>query len=111
MQISTQVMYCGRRRRRTVRNGAKSGTVTLNQQQRLSPACKAASSGRMSVTPFLLLTSHFSLPLVEYGRRRYEAGRVQPYQLGQVAERLKAHAWRACKRQKRFEGSNPSLSV
>jgi hypothetical protein len=30
---------------------------------------------------------------------------------GQVAEWLKAHAWRACKRQKRFEGSNPSLSV
>ena len=30
---------------------------------------------------------------------------------GQVAEWLKAHAWRACKRQKRFEGSNPSLSA
>jgi hypothetical protein len=30
---------------------------------------------------------------------------------GQVAERLKAHAWKACIRQKRIEGSNPSLSV
>ena len=30
---------------------------------------------------------------------------------GQVAEWLKAHAWKACVRQKRTEGSNPSLSV
>src|SRR5699024_10110914 len=30
---------------------------------------------------------------------------------GQLAVRLKAHAWNACKRQPRFEGSNPSLSV
>ena len=28
-----------------------------------------------------------------------------------MAERLKAHAWKACIRQKRIEGSNPSLSV
>ena len=30
---------------------------------------------------------------------------------GQVAEWLKAHAWRACIRLKRIEGSNPSLSA
>ena len=30
---------------------------------------------------------------------------------GQVAEWLKAHAWRACSTLKRLEGSNPSLSV
>src|SRR5690348_15103411 len=30
---------------------------------------------------------------------------------GQVAEWLKAHAWRACIRQKRIAGSNPALSV
>ena len=30
---------------------------------------------------------------------------------GQVAERLKAHAWKACIRQKRIAGSNPALSV
>ncbi len=28
-----------------------------------------------------------------------------------MAEWSKAHAWRACKRQKRFLGSNPSLSA
>ena len=30
---------------------------------------------------------------------------------GEVAEWLKAHAWKACKPQKGFEGSNPSLSA
>ena len=30
---------------------------------------------------------------------------------GEMAEWSKAHAWRACKRQKRFLGSNPSLSA
>jgi hypothetical protein len=28
-----------------------------------------------------------------------------------VSEWLKEHAWKACKRQKRFEGSNPFLST
>ena len=30
---------------------------------------------------------------------------------GEVLERLKRHAWKACKRQKRFGGSNPPLSA
>ncbi len=30
---------------------------------------------------------------------------------GEVAEWLKAHAWKACKPHKGFEGSNPSLSA
>ena len=30
---------------------------------------------------------------------------------GQVAEWLKAHAWKACIRQKRIGGSNPPLSA
>jgi hypothetical protein len=30
---------------------------------------------------------------------------------GQVAEWLKAHAWKVCNPSKGFEGSNPSLSV
>ena len=30
---------------------------------------------------------------------------------GEVAERLKAHAWKACKLQKGFAGSNPALSA
>ncbi len=30
---------------------------------------------------------------------------------GEVAEWLKAHAWKVCIRQKRIEGSNPSLSA
>lgn len=30
---------------------------------------------------------------------------------GEMAEWSKAHAWRACNRQKRFLGSNPSLSA
>src|SRR3990167_1136935 len=30
---------------------------------------------------------------------------------GEMAERLKAHAWKVCIRQKRIEGSNPSLSA
>ena len=30
---------------------------------------------------------------------------------GEVAEWSKAHAWKACWRQKRHEGSNPSLSA
>ncbi len=33
------------------------------------------------------------------------------YRKGQVAEWLKAHAWKVCIRQKRIEGSNPSLSA
>ena len=31
--------------------------------------------------------------------------------MGQVAEWFKAHAWRACGRQPRLVGSNPTLSV
>ncbi len=31
--------------------------------------------------------------------------------LGEVAEWSKAHAWKVCKRQKRFQGSNPCLSA
>ena len=31
--------------------------------------------------------------------------------LGEVSERLKEHAWKVCVRQKRTEGSNPSLSA
>ena len=30
---------------------------------------------------------------------------------GEVLEWLKRHAWKACKRQKRFGGSNPPLSA
>ena len=30
---------------------------------------------------------------------------------GEVAEWSKAHAWKVCKPQKGFEGSNPSLSA
>ena len=30
---------------------------------------------------------------------------------GELAERLKAHAWKACILQKGIEGSNPSLSA
>ena len=30
---------------------------------------------------------------------------------GEMAERLKAHAWKVCIRQKRIEGSNPSFSA
>ena len=30
---------------------------------------------------------------------------------GEVSEWLKEHAWKACVRQKRTEGSNPSLSA
>jgi hypothetical protein len=30
---------------------------------------------------------------------------------GEVSERLKEHAWKVCVRQKRTEGSNPSLSA
>ncbi len=30
---------------------------------------------------------------------------------GKVLEWLKRHAWKACKRQKRFTGSNPVLSA
>ena len=33
------------------------------------------------------------------------------YSQGEVLEWLKRHAWKACKRQKRFGGSNPSLSA
>ena len=39
----------------------------------------------------------------------------QPYAIiqdcGEMAERSKAHAWKACIRPKRIEGSNPSLSA
>ncbi len=31
--------------------------------------------------------------------------------LGEVLEWLKRHAWKVCKRQKRFAGSNPALSA
>ncbi len=31
--------------------------------------------------------------------------------MGEMAERSKAHAWKACNRQKRFMGSNPILSA
>ena len=34
-----------------------------------------------------------------------------PPTLGRVLEWLKRHAWKACIRHKRIEGSNPSLSV
>ena len=30
---------------------------------------------------------------------------------GEVSERFKEHAWKVCVRQKRTEGSNPSLSA
>ena len=30
---------------------------------------------------------------------------------GEMLEWLKRHAWKACKRQKRFRGSNPRLSA
>ena len=35
---------------------------------------------------------------------------LAPYR-GEVSERLKEHAWKVCVRQKRTEGSNPSLSA
>ncbi len=33
------------------------------------------------------------------------------YSIGEMAEWLKAHAWKACIRQKRIQGSNPCLSA
>ena len=33
------------------------------------------------------------------------------FTFGEVLEWLKRHAWKACKRQKRFGGSNPPLSA
>ena len=35
----------------------------------------------------------------------------KPKEKGQMAEWLKAHAWKACVPQKGTEGSNPSLSA
>src|SRR5262245_58815713 len=41
-----------------------------------------------------------------------QSARLRPRNVsGQVAEWLKAHAWRACIRQKRIAGSNPALSA
>ena len=39
------------------------------------------------------------------------ASQTRAEDFGEVAERLKAHAWKVCIRQKRIEGSNPSLSA
>ena len=36
---------------------------------------------------------------------------LHPLSKGKVLEWLKRHAWKACKRQKRFRGSNPRLSA
>ena len=36
---------------------------------------------------------------------------LHPLSKGKVLEWLKRHAWKACKRQKRFAGSNPVLSA
>ena len=36
---------------------------------------------------------------------------LHPLSKGKVLEWLKRHAWKACKRQKRFGGSNPPLSA
>ena len=33
------------------------------------------------------------------------------FEFGEMAEWSKAHAWRACMRQKRIKGSNPFLSA
>ena len=42
----------------------------------------------------------------------FEAAKLPPgNDSGQVAEWLKAHAWKACIRLKRIAGSNPALSV
>jgi hypothetical protein len=38
-----------------------------------------------------------------------EAGSLIFY--GEMPERLKGHDWKSCERQKRSEGSNPSLSA
>ena len=35
----------------------------------------------------------------------------QAQNFGEVSERFKEHAWKVCVRQKRTEGSNPSLSA
>ena len=36
---------------------------------------------------------------------------VSYFRRGEMLEWLKRHAWKACKRQKRFGGSNPPLSA
>ena len=36
---------------------------------------------------------------------------LQTKKQGAMLEWLKRHAWKACKRQKRFRGSNPRLSA
>ena len=41
-------------------------------------------------------------PVLARGAMRYP---------GEVSERFKEHAWKVCVRQKRTEGSNPSLSA
>ena len=42
---------------------------------------------------------------------RTQEGKVPYFDQGEMLEWLKRHAWKACKRQKRFGGSNPPLSA
>ena len=41
---------------------------------------------------------------------RFQNGNIKSA-LGEMLEWLKRHAWKACKRQKCFAGSNPALSA
>ncbi len=50
-------------------------------------------------------------PIFFYFSRLKKTGELHAIGLGEVAERLKARAWKARVRQKRTEGSNPSLSA
>ena len=47
--------------------------------------------------------------LLESKQRKHRYHNTQP--TGEVSEWLKAHAWKACLRQKRNVGSNPTLSA
>ncbi len=42
---------------------------------------------------------------------KWEPRKVPLFWEGEMLEWLKRHAWKACKRQKRFLGSNPCLSA
>ena len=49
--------------------------------------------------------------IVEKGLHPTERTAKMPFPAGEMAEWLKAHAWKACILQKGIEGSNPSLSA
>ena len=71
---------------------------------------------RIGGTPFFFLFSDFLL----FGDKKmcFNGDKsvkndifVTEKAIGEMLEWLKRHAWKACKRQKRFGGSNPPLSA